>query len=483
MFSGAFAYAFLLSPHIAMINSTLPSLASSHPYVAYSGCSMPNQGTPALLPQAANAPLTGKQRRLQQRQAERRARKHAAAGRGDPLGRALVTVEKTGVATLWHATTLPEIAWHALKYFLPTQLPGQALTQNIWNMVQIFSQAIQGVPQGDLQGASGQLREGPASSPTGTLTTRHAGTVGVRIWHMLSSIWPVRTGQALTRNAWSTIETFSSAITNLSDDSVSCRKTRLAELRGNAASQRWVSLRTLHALCAELGFTIETNVPKSRWRVQRPLAYAIGAVDDADIVKGKVRDIVSAIRRPGDYVLSKSDETRPAPEKRCFGAPPSYCISIDPPALRDDAQEKGVISRDFLLDVLEFLRELAPDSVPAIERRLPYREVLARYKAALAQVDDGTIPLSDEEMSKLQELSVYADASRTVFKQAVAASRPARHAYFAQSMKDYDLDVNVIGVFEPADLDGIRDALRQRGDIYYAILRAPGRDAGVYPPF
>lgn len=462
-----------------MINSTLPSLASSHPY-ANLGCSAPNQGIPAVLPHTASAPLTGKQRRLQQRQAERRARKRNAEGRGDPLGRAIVTLGKTGVSTLHRATTLPESAWHALKYFLPTQFPGQALTQNVWDMVQAFSQAIHGLPQGDLPGASRQPGESDASSPTGTLTTRQTDTVGDRIWHMLSSIWPVRhTGQALTRDAWRTIETFSSAIRNLSDDSTSCRQTKLAELRSNAASQRWVSLRTLHALCAALGFTLETNVPKSRWRVQRPLAYAIGAVDDADMVRGKVRDIVQTIRRPGDYVLSQSDETRPAPAKRCFGAPPDHCISVDPPALRDDAHEKGVISRDFLLDVLEFLREIAPDRVPAIERRLPYQAVLARYQAALALVDDGAIPLSDDDTSKLQELSVYANASRAVFKQAAAASRPARDAYFAQNMKNYDLDVNVIGVFEPAHLDGIRDALRHSGDIHYVILHAPGRDAGV----
>lgn len=197
------------------------------------------------------------------------------------------------------------------------------------------------------------------------------------------------------------------------------------------------------------------------------------------MTREKVRDLVQAVRRPGDDVLSQSNETRPAPAQRCFQAPPGHRISIDPPALRDAVYEKGPISSGFRLDVLEFLHEVAPAHVAPIAGRLPSREAHARYQTALARVDDGTIPLSDDDMSKLHELCVQTNFARAIFQQAADMVRPARDAYFAQRMKNYYLDVNVIGVFRPAHLDGIRDALRQSGDICYTVLRAPERDAVV----
>lgn len=93
------------------------------------------------------------------------------------------------------------------------------------------------------------------------------------MWHRLSDLWPVQSsGHALTRGIWSAIETFASAVKPLPGHSATAGDTNLTALRGQATAQRWVSLRTLRALCAELGYTVETNVPKSRWHVQRPLA-------------------------------------------------------------------------------------------------------------------------------------------------------------------------------------------------------------------
>lgn len=459
-----------------MINSTLPLVASGHHY-ANPGCSVPNRGHPIVSAHPVDSLRTGKQRRREQRAAERRARTRGS----DRLGRAVTTLGRTSVLTVRHAMTAWEAAWHAVKHLLPTTLPDLTLPQSIWGMAEALSQAIHTQPQAPFGSVPGRDGKAKPAEPAMVLAMRPAGTMGDKVWHWMNSILPLQPmKRAMTRKLWSTIETFSSAIRNLSDND-SCRKTRLAELRGMASAQRWVSLRTLHAFTTELGYTLETNVPESQWdEPGRPLAYAIGEFHYVDTVQEKIRDIVKVIRRPGDYVLSESDETQPAPAERCFDAPPSRCISVDPPALRADAEKKGLAGWDLRLTALEFLHNIAPDHVPAIEHQLPFGEILARYQAALAQVEDGAIPIPDKDMPDLQHLCAQISAATVVFNQAVDETRPARDRYFARCMEDYDLGANVIGVFGQSHLDGIRDALHQSGNSHYVILRAPERDAILY---